>query len=73
MNEFLDFVAEIFEDDIKNISLKTEYEKYAKWDSMAHLRLIMEIEEKYDIEIPINQVIEIKTLEQLYNLIKEKN
>lgn len=72
MNDFLEFVAGIFEDDVKHISMETEYNQYEKWDSMAHLRLVMELEEKYQVQIPIDAVMEIKTLGQLYELIEGK-
>ncbi len=72
MNDFLEFAAGIFEDDVRHISMQTEYNQYEKWDSMTHLRLIMELEEKYQVQIPIDAVMEIKTLGQLYQLVEER-
>lgn len=70
--DFLVFAAEVFEDKLENMTLDLMYDTYEKWDSMAHLRLIMETEEKYDIEIPFDKVAEIKTLRQLYEMIKRE-
>lgn len=62
LDNFLSFVAEIFEIDVNSISLDTEYDSIPEWDSLMQLRLIGEIEEKYSVSIPIDQVPEIKTL-----------
>ena len=36
-----------------------------------HLRLIMEAEEEYGIEVPFTEITKIKTLRDLYKLIEE--
>lgn len=73
MEEFLKFVAEIMEVNVKELSAETEYQSISQWDSLMHLRLVAEIEEKYEIEIPIEQVPDIKTLYNFYEYVfKEK-
>lgn len=71
MNKFLNFVASILDVNVKNLALDTEYESIEEWDSLMHLRLVAEIEEKYGIEIPIDEVPDIKTLADFYNYLKE--
>ncbi len=66
MKEFLKFVAGVMEVDPSELSEDTAYGEYEKWDSLMHIRLIMETEEKYDIEIPIDEVPGIKNLKDLY-------
>jgi len=66
MQEFLDFIADVFEVDPSEISMDTAFNVYEKWDSLMHLRLIMEVEEEYDVEIPIDEAPNIKTLNDLY-------
>ena len=66
MQEFLNFVADIMEVDVEEISENTAYGQFEKWDSLMHLRLVMEVEGEYDIEIPIDDVPNIKTLKDLY-------
>lgn len=48
------------------ISEETRYKEFEKWNSLMHMRLIMEVEEKYDVEIPIEDVPNIMTLKELY-------
>lgn len=69
MEEFLTFAAVIMKTDRQKISLDTTYGTIPQWDSIIHLRLVMEIEEKYKIEISIDKVPDIKTLAQFYYLI----
>lgn len=72
MNSFLEFAARVFGDDVKNINLDLRYGEYEKWDSMMHLTLIMEAEEKYGIEVPFNKIAEIRSLRDLYEMIEAK-
>lgn len=66
MQEFLAFIAGIFEVDVSDLSEDTAYEVYEKWDSMMQLRLVMEVEEKYDVNIPLEEVVNIRSLKDLY-------
>lgn len=71
MQEFINFIAEIMGVDASTLSEDTAYGQIEKWDSLMHLRLIMEVEDKYDTEIPIDEVPNIKTLRDLYGYIGE--
>ena len=66
MQNFINFIADIMGVDPSELSEDTAYGHHEKWDSLMHIRLIMEIEEKYNIEIPIDEVPDIKTIKQLY-------
>ena len=68
MQDFLSFVAEVFRVEVESLSLATVYGT-PPWDSVMQLRLVMEIEECYGIDIPLEQVAELKTLESFYRLI----
>lgn len=68
MDEFLTFVAEILEVDVSAISSDTRYGEIPEWDSLMHLRLIGEIEERYDVEMPLEDVSDIQTLGDFYAL-----
>lgn len=70
MQEFLNFIAGIMEIDPSELSEDTTYGQFEKWDSLMHMRLVMEVENEYDIEIPIDEISEIKTLRALYKYVK---
>lgn len=71
MKKFIDFVAELFECDSSELTLDTAYGVHEKWDSIMMLRLTMEIEEAYNVSIPIEAVGKIKTLSDLYEYVRE--
>lgn len=68
--KFLEFVSQVMEAEPGEISMDTEYKTFSKWDSLMMMNLIMEIEEEYDAVIPIEKVGSIKTLKDLFQMIK---
>ena len=66
MEEFLEFVAAVFECDASELSGDTAYGEYPKWDSLMMLRLLMEVEDEYNVVIPIEETGLIKTLSDIY-------
>lgn len=67
MQEFLTFVARVMQVSPSELSGETRFKEFKKWDSLMHMRLVMEIEEEYDVEIPIDEVPNIKTLNDFYH------
>ena len=61
-DEFLDFVATVLGRDRAALTLETAYGSVPEWDSVMHLRLVMEIEGRYGVDIPMEKVPEIRTL-----------
>ena len=70
MEKFLSFVAGIMEVDVSAISMETEYKRYEKWDSLMMLTLVMELEAEYGVSIPMESLGNVKTLADLYALVK---
>jgi acyl carrier protein len=71
MEEFLQFAAKVLKVDRQFLSPDTAYGAIPQWDSIMHLRLVMEIEEKYNIEIPMDEVPRIKKLSQFNDYFKK--
>ena len=70
MQDFISFIAEIMEVNPSELNEDTAYGAFEKWDSLMHMRLVMEIEDKYDIEIPIEEIPNIKKLKDFYKYIE---
>lgn len=70
MQDFINFVAGVMEIAPSEINEDTAYGQHEKWDSLMHMRLVMEIEEEYDVEIPIDEVPHIKTIKDFYQYIQ---
>ncbi len=69
--EFLDFVAGILDVPRDGISLETTYESIPEWDSVMQLRLTLEIGTEYNVEIPVDEIANIKTLGEFFKYINE--
>lgn len=70
MGHFLELVAEIMGVELTDISMETEYKNYDKWDSLMMLTLVMELEAEYRILIPIEKLDNVKTLRDMYELVR---
>ena len=64
--EFLDFVAGILGVPPESLSLDTAYGSLPEWDSVMHLRLTLEIESRFGVEIPIDEIAAVTTLGGFY-------
>ena len=54
------------------IERSTELATDLNIDSVAAMDLVMEIEDKYDIDVPINQIADMKTLGDLVQLVRDQ-
>ena len=70
MEEFIKFIAGVMEVEPESLTENTEYGSIEKWDSLMHMRMVMEIEEEYDVEIPIEEIPNIKTLKDFYGYVE---
>ena len=61
-SDFLEFAARVLGVAPDALSLATAYGSIPEWDSVMHLRLVMEFEAEYGASIPIEAVPGLKTL-----------
>lgn len=69
MKEFIYFIAGVMDVEPESLTEETAYGSIEKWDSLMHMRMVMEIEEEYDVEIPIEEIPNIKTIKDFYSYI----
>ncbi len=62
MNDFLDFAADVLGVERGTLTPETAYGTVPEWDSVMHLRLVMETEARYGSSIPLEVVPQLKTL-----------
>lgn len=62
MEAFLDFAAEVLGVPRGTLSPATAYGSILEWDSVMHLRLVMETEARYGVPIPLEAVPALRTL-----------
>ncbi len=66
---FLDVFQEINE---SSFDWNKEQNDYENWESFAHLRIVSEIEEKFDIKLEIEDFVYIKNASGFLKIIKDK-
>lgn len=59
---FLALAARIFAVEVSSLSLETERASLPEWDSINHLRLVMEAEQAFDVHYPLERIPELKQL-----------
>ena len=64
--QFLEFAADVFGVAPDGLSLETAYGLIPEWDSMAQLRLVMDLKSRYGVEIPFAEVTEVTSLWELF-------
>ena len=60
MDGFLRFAAEVI--GVAGVEPATSYGSIPEWDSVQHLRLVMETEARYGVSIPLETVASLKTI-----------
>lgn len=59
---FIAFAASLFGVDRASLSPDTSYESIPAWDSVAHLRLVMEAEERFGTSYQLERIPSLRTL-----------
>ena len=72
----LEFMIAVFEESLEinasNLTLSSAYEEVENWDSLGHIRIIGEIEERLDIEFDIEDIVGQDTVQKLINMVQSK-
>ena len=68
--DFLAFVAGVLDVPVGSIDMETAYESIPEWDSVMQLRLTLEIGSEYGVDIPVDEIANIKTLGQFFAYVK---
>jgi acyl carrier protein len=71
-SEVLSFIAQQFHLDSKQVNLDTRATDVKGWDSITHLELILNLEEKYNIEFTASELALLNNVGNLVELIITK-
>lgn len=71
-SDFLSFVAGVLEVPGNRLTMDVGQSDIPEWDSMSHLRLIMEVQGEYGVQIPLVDFKRIRTVRDLYERIVSK-
>ena len=66
VEEFLEVIRKVLGRD--DITEETRIKDVKEWDSLKHLQIIMEIEDRFKVRIPLEKVGEISSVKDLYDI-----
>lgn len=69
-NDFLEFLSERYGESVDRIKEINSFGELGL-DSLSLFSLIQDIEEKYNIELPVDDLTEIDTVEKMYEYISD--
>ena len=73
IKEFINnFDAQFYETDSAKISATTEFKKLEEWSSLIALSVIAMADEEYDVTLKGDDIRNAVTVEDLYNIVKNK-
>lgn len=73
LQEFIQNFADQFDDlDISTINGGTEFKTLDDWNSLVALSVIAMVDEEYDVTIKGDDIRNSRTIEELFNIVKER-
>ena len=72
MDDFIAFAASVLGVAPERLTLETAYGDIPEWDSVMHLRLVMESEARYGVSIPLEKIPALHTLADFIRVIGER-
>ena len=74
--QIIDGITKVLERDLKlnNLLIKREMQAYdfEGWDSLAHIGIIISLEEEFKLRFSIGEITNLKNIGELIDLIKKK-
>ena len=70
--DLLEFVSELFTVEKNSLKLETAPGDFPEWDSLGHLNLLTELEEKFNITFDMDETMSIQSIEDLKKTLEDK-
>lgn len=67
-NELILLISQFFKKNVNDINLETTQNDIEEWDSLEHIKLVLEIESKFGVRFPLEIV---PKLTSITNIIEE--
>lgn len=68
--KLIDIISRILEVDSDSVDKTMERDKFSRWDSLAHIQIIAELEAELNINIPLQDIWKINTIEDFIKYLK---
>lgn len=70
--KYLEMITEVLEIEDRTVTMNDLFRDFEEWDSLAHLSLIAEIDDIYNITIEDETFKSLKTLKELFEEIQKR-
>ena len=71
-----EFMKNVFEEALEikgyNLMMGSKFEEVPEWDSLGHMRIIMELKQRLKVSFEIDEITDVDTVEKLIDLAKNK-
>ena len=64
-------LSNIFNEPIEKINKKSSPDSIASWDSLSHMKLVIALEEEFNIEFTDDQIVDMISVELIFSTLKE--
>ncbi len=72
LSQLQDIIRDVFDDDSIEVTADTVASDVAGWDSLMHITLIGTVEDEFDIKFAMKDVVGMKNVGQMADLILEQ-
>ncbi len=70
MKQLIELISSILKIDATELTIASGPENIGQWDSLAHINIISAIEQNYDIQITMPEILGVKTVGDLKKIIE---
>jgi acyl carrier protein len=71
MKQLINLISNVLNVPTSEITLQSGPKNAANWDSLAHISIITAVEQTYDLQLTMPEMLGIKTVDDLRNLIEK--
>lgn len=68
--EFINFIKKSLNEKNQSILISTKLKDIKKWDSLSSVRVLLDLNQKMNKKLELNNIVNFKTLEELYKYFK---
>lgn len=73
LDQFIGYFADLFDEtETEDITATTQFKDLEEWSSLVALSVIAMVDEEYDVEFRGDDIRGSSTVEDLYNIVKDK-
>ena len=65
-----EIISDVLDDETIQITEETSVNDIKDWDSVAHMTIMAMIENEFEIQMDINEIVKVKTIKEMLNSVE---